>query len=1017
MQKGKQNNTNDNKGKDQLISVSENDFKESANLGNYRWFFCTEYKNWGYYDPLPDEIKNKIIWYIFPLEKSNEIERSYINKFPYENENKLIFFDFLQKKHMYIANENNSMVYLGIVKRDKPSNVKNIKNTVRFDTNNLLNYFDNTLNFYQFNLLNNLGIISYETIFNFFPSNPSDKIICNFLSTNIFCNRRLSLFLTNEYQDYLKNNFMKYKTVPFSLEIIKNMLLFDFKKEIVFINYYINSLSEKNFDEIMINMLLESSEFNKQIIDFPVKCSKKNIIYTTYYLCLKCILMNMNQYRDDWEKNTKGGKSYIYIPRNENKLKKNFYENNYYFTSSLLITSKNKFNNIADNDKSINKEYNEVEIRIPKKYSEINYHPLFNNNEFDLSDFSLYNEQNIIFPSNSVVKCLNVDENNNKIILEFAYYSFWNPLLYLTKDNKKRYNIIEDGFKYLTDEQRNQVFFARVKNKEAKFIGGLSNLRELEVYDDNEPKTDVKTMTTYFNAFKKLVCLTIVGNNMMNKDCIKLAEGLKHLKELKILNLSYNSLTDSNISKLTFEKNNKIEVFNLKSNNITDVGIEMIKDELLKLKNLKELNLYDNQFGDNGFKILLSILKTYKHLRILTIPNCGIGQLGITYFVDYFQNNNDDKNNKNKDGETADKGKNENQINKIEENNNDGFLENLESLNLMTNPFGDECEEKIIKIFTNLKSLKKYNLGQTQMTPYSKHRIYCILYKKNKNWYFDENGGWYKICTTNLKEDYLFSMKIKENEIPLKFHKLNIKWFKKNSKKYLNKLYFDFSESYLNDKDMEILKEGLSLFPNIKGINISFCPKISPIGYINLAKGFKNLTNLSEINLSSNNINDEGLKNLIEFFDKNTKLYYINLSWNSITSEGFSLLCKSISNNKLRIKELNVCGNKISDEGFKIFSEEVKIGTFNFLYKIDFSHNLLGDETMYLFMSFFSSFPNLSEINLSYNNITDNSVICFSTIINDLIDNIEIINISNNKLSDALKCFFGEIGTPYNIIY
>ena len=795
------------------------------------------------------------------------------------------------------------------------------------------------------------------------------------------------------------------------------MLLFDFKKEKVFINYYINSLSEKNFDEIMINMLLESSEFNKQIIDFPVKCSKKNIIYTTYYLCLKCILMNMNQYRDDWEKNTKGGKSYIYIPRNENKLKKNFYENNYYFTSSLLITSKNKFNNIADNDKSINKEYNEVEIRIPKKYSEINYHPLFNNNEFDLSDFSLYNEQNIIFPSNSVFKCLNVDENNNKIILEFAYYSFWNPLLYLTKDNKKRYNIIEDGFKYLTDEQRNQVFFARVKNKEAKFIGGLSNLRELEVYDDNEPKTDVKTMTTYFNAFKKLVCLTIVGNNMMNKDCIKLAEGLKHLKELKILNLSYNSLTDSNISKLTFEKNNKIEVFNLKSNNITDVGIEMIKDELLKLKNLKELNLYDNQFGDNGFKILLSILKTYKHLRILTIPNCGIGQLGITYFVDYFQNNNDDKNNKNKDGETADKGKNENQINKIEENNNDGFLENLESLNLMTNPFGDECEEKIIKIFTNLKSLKKYNLGQTQMTPYSKHRIYCILYKKNKNWYFDENGGWYKICTTNLKEDYLFSMKIKENEIPLKFHKLNIKWFKKNSKKYLNKLYFDFSESYLNDKDMEILKEGLSLFPNIKGINISFCPKISPIGYINLAKGFKNLTNLSEVNLSSNNINDEGLKNLIEFFDKNTKLYYINLSWNSITSEGFSLLCKSISNNKLRIKELNVCGNKISDEGFKIFSEEVKIGTFNFLYKIDFSHNLLGDETMYLFMSFFSSFPNLSEINLSYNNITDNSVICFSTIINDLIDNIEIINISNNKLSDALKCFFGEIGTPLNIIY
>ena len=1014
IQKGKQNISNDSKGKDQLISVSDNDFKQLANLGGYRWFYCTEYKNWGYYDPLPEEIKNNIFWNIFPLEKSNEIERSYINKFPYESENKLIFFDFLQKKHMYIANENNTMVYLGIVKRDKPSNVKYLKNGVRFDTNNLLNYFDNELNFYQYNLLNNLSIINYETIFNFFPSNPTDKIICNFLSTNILCNRKLNLFLNNEYQDYLKINFVKYKTLPFSLEIIKNMLLYDFKKESVFINYYINNLSEKNFDQIMINMLLESSEFSKQIIDFPVKCSKKNINYTTYYLCLKCILMNMNQCRDDWEKNTTGGKSYIYIPKNENKLKKNFYENNYYFSSSLLITSKNKFNNIAMSDKSIEKIYNEVEIRIPKKYSEINYHPLFNNNEFDIGDFSLYNEQNIIFPSNSVFKCLNVDNNNNKIILEFAYYSFWNPLLYLSKDNKKRYNIIEDGFKYLTDEQRNQVFLARVKNKEAKFIGGLINLRELEVYDDNEPKTDIKTMVTYFNGFKKLICLTIVGNNMMNKDCAKLSDGLKHLKELKILNLSYNSLTDSNISKISFEKNNKIEVLNLKSNNITDVGIEMFKEELLKLKNLKELNLYDNQFGDNGFKILLSTLKTLKNLRILTLPNCGIGQLGITYFADYFQNNKGDNNNITK---TSEKEKSENKDNIIEKNNNNGFLENLESLNLITNPFGDESEENIIKILTNLKSLKKYNLGQTQMTPYSKHKIYCILHKKNKNWYFDENGGWYKISTTNLKEDYMFSMRVRENEIPLKFHKLNINWFKRNAKKYLNKLYFDFSESNLNDKDIKVLNEGLPLFPNIKGINLSFSPKISPRGYFGLSECLNKLTNLLEINLSSNSINNEGLKHITSSFDKNSKICKINLSWNNIESEGFTLLCKSISNNKLRIKEINLCGNKITDEGFKMFSEEVKIGTFNFLYKIDLSYNLLGDETMYLFMSFFSNFPNLAEINFSNNNITDNSVICFSTIINDLIDNIEVINISNNKLSDALKCFFGEIGTPFNIIY
>ena len=95
-----------------------------------------------------------------------------------------------------------------------------------------------------------------------------------------------------------------------------------------------------------------------------------------------------------------------------------------------------------------------------------------------------------------------MNSNKGKIILEFADYSYWNPILYLTKDNKKRYNIVEDGFKYLTDEQRNQIYLARVRSKESKLIGGLINLRELEIFDDIEPKTDIKNIVCYFNSFK-----------------------------------------------------------------------------------------------------------------------------------------------------------------------------------------------------------------------------------------------------------------------------------------------------------------------------------------------------------------------------------------------------------------------------------------------------------------------------------------------------------------------------------
>ena len=74
--------------------------------------------------------------------------------------------------------------------------------------------------------------------------------------------------------------------------------------------------------------------------------------------------------------------------------------------------------------------------------------------EFDIGEYSLYNEQNIIFLTNSVFKCLNVDKINKKVILEFIRKATWDPL----------------------------------RNKEVKFINDLTNLRELEIYDDETQK-------------------------------------------------------------------------------------------------------------------------------------------------------------------------------------------------------------------------------------------------------------------------------------------------------------------------------------------------------------------------------------------------------------------------------------------------------------------------------------------------------------------------------------------------
>ena len=69
------------------------------------------------------------------------------------------------------------------------------------------------------------------------------------------------------------------------------------------------------------------------------------------------------------------------------------------------------------------------------------------------------------------------------------------------------------------------------------------------------------------------------------------------------------------------------------------------------------------------------------------------------------------------------------------------------------------------------------------------------------------------------------------------------------------------------------------------------------------------------------------------------------------------------------------------------------------------------------FSSIFLKCINLEEVNFSYNNFTDDIVLYFSAQINELVDNIRIIDITNNKLSEAMKVLFKETGIPLNIIY
>ena len=114
-----------------------------------------------------------------------------------------------------------------------------------------------------------------------------------------------------------------------------------------------------------------------------------------------------------------------------------------------------------------------------------------------------------------------------------------------------------------------------------------------------------------------------------------MADVANHLKNLKIINLSGNDITDDGLKALAgatkYLKNlENIELNNCK--NITDVGLKALVDAG-QLRNLSWLYLNDNQITDEGLKMLIHAdhLRNLKHISLNNnlITNVGMRAVAV----------------------------------------------------------------------------------------------------------------------------------------------------------------------------------------------------------------------------------------------------------------------------------------------------------------------------------------------------------------------------------------------------
>jgi hypothetical protein len=85
-----------------------------------------------------------------------------------------------------------------------------------------------------------------------------------------------------------------------------------------------------------------------------------------------------------------------------------------------------------------------------------------------------------------------------------------------------------------------------------------------------------------------------------------------------------------------FNQCNSIDLTNYKFNNIT---IQPLLNILKFKENLIELNLNNNEIGNEGCYCLGNLLRINRNLSVLNLTGCKIGDLGLTFLVKGINNN------------------------------------------------------------------------------------------------------------------------------------------------------------------------------------------------------------------------------------------------------------------------------------------------------------------------------------------------------------------------------------------
>ena len=566
---------------------------------------------------------------------------------------------------------------------------------------------------------------------------------------------------------------------------------------------------------------------------------------------------------------------------------------------------------------------------------------------------------------------------------------------FFSKSKNVFVNLIKLNISGICHEMNDEAAKALVK-----FISLSENLMELNL---SENSLNSEVINKIFNKLNTsaLTKFNVSHNNITDEAAGDITNFLYKCIKLENFDLSHNNLQDAGIIKLCRTTISSLISFDISHNNITVKAANDVATFWSYNSQLQVFDLSSNGLLEVGVKNIkdMQVVENIFNSSVLNISNCSIINETVNELLTILSNNTILKN--------LDLSYND----LLTSNATKIFtgmknISNLRAFNISHNMIADEAADKLATVLLKNSSLQKLDLSYNNLSTSDVVKIFTGMKNISNlralnishNMIADEAAD--KLATVLLKNSSLQKLDLSYNNLSTSDV---VKIF--TGMKNISKLRaLNISHNMIADEAADELATVLLNNSSLQKLDLSY-NNLSTLDVGKIFTGMKNILKLRGLNINHNMIIDKTAKNIAILLSHNTKRKSLELSSSYFTSKNFAQIFdhfKEITS----LRELSISFNEINTETAHI------IATFlshNLKLKVlDLNNNCMQAASSIIIFESLTCISNLIKICFNGNMITHEAAGHIATV---LMHNNELkeIDMSGNELLSvgAITLFHG----------